>query len=234
LGCALGINKRRQVVGFLWTLGTGGYVSPLLGRAVLWVNGAETDLGVLWGDNSSRACGINDRGQIVGESCQVWNRRVGILESSAFLWEGGNMIDLGNLGYRRSGAQAINARGQVVGWSARTGPESLHAFLWENGKMRDLGTLGGMWSRALAINEKGQVVGDSTVSLTKVGPRSERRAFLWEGGKMKDLTSLVGGSGGWVLESATGIDNLGRIVGYGLFGGEEHVFLLTPSASSRR
>ena len=34
---------------------------------------------------------------------------------------------------------------------------------------------------------------------------------------------------GWLLTSATGIDDTGLIVGTGEFQGEEHAFLLTPA-----
>ena len=57
-------------------------------------------------------------------------------ELRPFLWEDGEMVDLGTLdgtgGYEWPGTVAwgINNRGQVVGWS-RTEPGWIHAFLWE-------------------------------------------------------------------------------------------------------
>ncbi len=47
----------------------------------------------------------------------------------AFLWEGGQMTDLGTLGGYFSVAQAINDRGQVVG-SSHTASGENHAVLW--------------------------------------------------------------------------------------------------------
>jgi probable HAF family extracellular repeat protein len=44
--------------------------------------------------------------------------------------ESGGMIDLGTLGGTSSLAQAVNARGQVVGSSLTTGDTAQHAALW--------------------------------------------------------------------------------------------------------
>jgi probable HAF family extracellular repeat protein len=54
------INNRDEVVGVRWTV-TGG-------RAVLWHDGALTDLGMLPGDQYNTAKAINDRGEVVGWS----------------------------------------------------------------------------------------------------------------------------------------------------------------------
>ena len=81
------------------------------------------DLGTLGGTNSA-AFGINDRGQIVGQS------QTGAGADRAFLWtvkEG--MVDLGTLGGGSSVAFGINNRGQIVGES-QTGLGEYHAIFW--------------------------------------------------------------------------------------------------------
>ena len=67
-----------------------------------------TDLGTL-GGNYSLAHGINNSGQVVGESATANGYY------HAFLYSSGTMTDLGTLGGSRSGAWCINASGQVVG-----------------------------------------------------------------------------------------------------------------------
>ena len=71
------------------------------------------------------------------------------------------MIDLGTLGGPESGANAVNASGQVVGSSdtadgEHTADGEQHAFLWTSAAgMIDLGTLGGTQSIARGINASG-------------------------------------------------------------------------------
>ena len=55
------------------------------------------------------AYGINDSGQVVGESSTVSG------DLHAFLWEGGVMTDLGTLGDGYYWANGINMHGQIVG-----------------------------------------------------------------------------------------------------------------------
>lgn len=177
---------------------------------------AITDLGTLPGQTDSDAHGLNNRGEVVGQS---GDGRTG----HAFLWKGRQMRDLGTLGGPWSDATGINNRGQVVGQSDTVYKESdrktviTHAFLWENGRMRDLGTLGGkaslkramsgkpnpnVWfrdrSRATAINDTGQVVGFSDA----LPDRKHDRAFLWRSGRMTDI-----GRG-----EADAINNKGQVV----------------------
>jgi probable HAF family extracellular repeat protein len=69
------------------------------------------DLGTL-GGGDSRAEGINDSGQVVGDSETAGGQRL------AFLWTDGVMQDLGTLGGSHSEARGINDSGQVVGQSS--------------------------------------------------------------------------------------------------------------------
>ena len=91
-----------------------------------------TDLGMLPGGGDffftfSRAADINNRGQIVGTSMTASRN------SHAFLWEKGEMTDLGTLPgageFGFSVASGINNRGQVVGFSTGA-PDRFHAVLW--------------------------------------------------------------------------------------------------------
>jgi probable HAF family extracellular repeat protein len=161
-----------------------------------------TDLGTL-GDSGplvgSAATGINGSGQVVGQS---------YLSSGplhAFLYESGQMKDLGNaFGGTDSVAYDINNSGQVVGYATIGAGGQSHAFLYENGQMKDLGVLPERtFSIAKAINGSGQVAGTSG---TRVG---FNRAFLYENGQLKDLGTLPGASD----SQAAGINGSGQVVG---------------------
>jgi probable HAF family extracellular repeat protein len=208
---ANGINNIGQVVG------------QIGGSAVLWENGEIIELGTLGGSANE----INDSGQIVGDArTSSGNRR-------AFLWENGTMIDLGTLGGSDSTAsiaEDINESGQVVGYAALQGGSifnvNRHAFLWQDGTMTDLGTLDNLpVSEAFSINNAGQVVGWATD-----GGFSKNKAFLWENGVMLDLDNLIPTNSGWELQFATGINDVGQIVGVGLRNEQLRGFLLTPES----
>jgi probable HAF family extracellular repeat protein len=163
---------------------------------------AVTDLGTLYGGYESHAYGINNSGQVVGGA------RAPTGSYLAFLYENGQMKDLGNFpgGYpRESFANDINDSGQVVGYGYTELAEQ-HAFLYENGQMKDLGTFGGFYSRANAINNSGQIVG--TAYTTDGHPHAYLRTDI--GGFMEFMD--LGTFGG--LESfANGLNDSGKVIG---------------------
>ncbi len=135
-------------------------------------------------------------------------------------------------------AEAINARGEIVGGAAvtaidpNTGFPYYHAFLYSGGQMVDLGTLGAIPSSgATAINNQGQIVGDIQAT------DNISHGFLYNHGKMRDLNNLIAPNSGWLIFAATGINDHGQISAWGyqsttgLPTGPEHALLLTPLAS---
>jgi probable HAF family extracellular repeat protein len=170
---------------------------------------------------------INDAGQVVGEAWLPTDTG----GYHAFLYSGGVMQDLGTLGGRMSMADAINSGGVVVGWSlaSSTQPNQdgpLHAFVYQNGVMTDLTpALGNNWSEAYGINSSGVIVGD--MSSSDYGPW---HAFMLDNGKVTDLNSLLPPGSNWTLVAATGINDLGQIIGIGVDNGVTATFLLTPSS----
>lgn len=195
-----------------------------------------TDLGALAGD-FSQAWGINDKGQVVGQT------KVNIATPEgfpyhAFIWESGVMTDIGTLGGYMSIAWDINNAGQVVGWShlASSGGDDdaaepadseqitagNGAFLWQNGVMQPLASLGGANRSAHAINGSGQVAGraDNLDVTNPENPREWRRAVRWAGG-VTDLGALGGNQ-----SAAWDINDAGQIVGMAsLAGDRDHAFL---------
>lgn len=149
------------------------------------------DLGTL-GGLSSFAYGVNDRGDVVGESYIADDRT-----RHGFLWQRGIMIDLGTLaGHTGSIALDINNQGQIIGNSyddVETQP-----FIWSDGVMTALPLLPGhRTGTALSVNDRGQVVG-----------ASEGQAVLWDDGVVVRLR--VSGSTNSV---ARGINEQGLVVG---------------------
>lgn len=137
---ALGLNEAGQVVG--QSLSAGGTTHAFRtapNRAITAVD----DLGTL-GGNFSAAYGINNLGQVAGDTDTAIPGPVigGVQQPNARrafrLDPGGSMIDLGTLapngganGFNNSGARAINDAGNVVGFAtvpADTCGSSSHAF----------------------------------------------------------------------------------------------------------
>lgn len=145
-----GINNNGQAVGSC-AFSNGSF------RAWSWSAGQFRELPSL-GGNLAKAYGINDRGDIVGES----NPR-GIKFGRACMWRSdGQLVDLGTLGGIGSWAISINQNREIVGRSWVTGNTMAHAFVIRNGVMTDLGVLPGPtnnYSAANAINASGTIVG---------------------------------------------------------------------------
>ena len=168
------------------------------------------------------ASGINDSGQITGES---WDDNAGGF--FAFLWDNGRMKNLGTLGGSYSTGNAINQYGQVTGQAYLPGGAEAHAFLWSRGHMKDLGVLPGGpgYSWGLGINSAATVVGYSELNS---GVTYVDHAFIYSGNAMRDLNDLIPRHSGWLLGVAHAVNDSGAIVGEGTIGGAIHGFLLTP------
>jgi probable HAF family extracellular repeat protein len=165
---AFGMNDAGTAVG-----GSGGCAPPGAPppppqplRAVLWKDGSNpVDLGTL-GGSQAIAGGINERGQVVGQSFLPGDAVV-----HAFLWqEGVGMKDLGSLLPDDSSfPQSINNGGEVVGWSCGPNelatPFSCGPFYWRNGMKQpvDLNQLIQSPHLQLCcvsdINDSGEIIG---------------------------------------------------------------------------
>lgn len=223
------------------------------GGSSSWIydNGNLTPIPGLDGTTDSVfARGINNAGVVVGDSRQDFP----LSNQRAFLWAGGDPIDIGALDGNASAASGVNDSGQVVG-QARTAAGIYSGFFYNGTSMINLtGTTGGS---AIGINNAGVVVGrigleafrweNGTMTLLGaldvptdsvahainefgviVGD-SGGTAFIYRGGQMVSLNSLLPPGSGWFLRTARAINNFGEIVGNGTFDGRNRAYVLRPT-----
>jgi probable HAF family extracellular repeat protein len=236
---ARAVNSSGQVVGFAQD-------EQGRTRAFIWEGGTMRPLGT--GEDAN---GINDLGQVVGET-----------GGRPCLWDGGAVEYLQvPAGYWGESARAINNFGQIVGW-AEAPDGHTHGVLWQSGHMYDIGGLlgYGVESTANAVNGSGQVVGsagegsdmravlwqnltvqdlgtpgqstwaDDVNDSQQVVGRGDSGGWLWEAGVMYNLNDyLVGGAASGRVSKAYGINSRGQIVGTGSDpAGRGGALLLTP------
>jgi probable HAF family extracellular repeat protein len=137
-------------------------------------------------------------------------------------------------GQLSSVANAINARGDVVGTYRAVGGSTGGAFLERDGVLTDLGTLPGTTPVAAALNSHDQVVGEAFAFTATFG----QHAILYDARldpPMRDLNDLIPPDSGIELDAATAINDHGSIVCIGTPVGQSappRAFLLTPNPSS--
>ena len=171
-----------------------------------------TDLGDLTSDGRSSltfTSGINDKGEIVGQS---FNDQ---LQARAFIWKKGRMSDLGAIEGPASGlaAFAINKHAVVVGSTTATGTVApARAIVWDKKRIVDLGSYqqSGGDTFALDINGNGTIVGAG------FNAARELLALRWLRGIPTALGTLADGR---VAVQAFGINDHGQVVGYLSAGG---------------
>jgi probable HAF family extracellular repeat protein len=137
------------------------------------------------------------------------------------------MTQLPTLGGANSQAARINSQGVVTGFAENQTPDlacpppqefQFKPVTWDKGKIQELPTLPGdpegiaNWN-----NDTAQVVGASgicaTFNLNLGFPFQPIHALLWQNGTVTDLGNL-GGTGHGAGIMASGINNLGQVVGF--------------------
>lgn len=232
-GVASAINDLGEIAGYT-TLPNGTFV------ATKWVGGQALPLSAIGGQGSV-ANAINNAGDVAGYSytgngtdyhATVWSNgklqdvdsdqlnlseihamngpglAVGSLSTragqvQAVYWQNGQEIVLPSLG-GNSYVMAINDSGQMAGFA------SSYAVVWKDGVLSTLGTLAGYQTYLVGgINIQGQVVGEAFVG-------NNTHALSWTNGQAIDLNDLLPSQvakEGWVLNTATGINRAGQIIG---------------------
>lgn len=167
-GLVTAINDRGDAAG---ASGTCGPLNPILllylnpTHAWFWRNGAAIDLGNLGGANNNLPHGMNNLGQVVGESDLAGDQT-----AHAFLASPGTkMQDLGTVQDQvdndtYSFGFGINDAGEIVGISANADFSVIRAFIRRNGALVDLNSLvSGNNSlyllTACFVNSRGEITG---------------------------------------------------------------------------
>jgi probable HAF family extracellular repeat protein len=211
-----------------------------------------TDLGTL-GGTYSYGYGINNSGVVSGGAAT--QAQTGGISQTAFLWDDGQMLDLGTLGGTacpdcNSSAGGPNKYGQspISSETAESDPngEDFCAFgthqqclaaIWKFGVMRALPNLeGGNNGQAYWINNPGQVVGfaengtaDSTCSTATPFQVLRFEAVVWgPDGTAHELQPLQGDTVGY----AFGINDLGQAIGVTGLCENTHVPPITPGSNA--
>jgi probable HAF family extracellular repeat protein len=154
------------------------------------------DLGTL-GGALSIATGIDDRGEVVGQSEAKARTFLG------FRSRGRQLEALKSLNNRISGASAINARGQIAGFSSSNVSPAI-GCIWTNGRGKALPLPRGFqFSIAEDLNDNGHAVG---YAVDRKGETA--KAVLWKDDRARELGTLGGDS-----SAAFAVSNRGQIAG---------------------
>ena len=105
-------------------------------------------------------------------------------------------------------AICLAAASVVMGMSSIAMSQSPYSIL-------DLGSLGGGYSSATSISNTGYVAGTSSIPVSVTNPYGLEYAFQYRDGVMTSL----GGAGGFSTTWASGVNNLGQVVGSGFYSG---------------
>jgi probable HAF family extracellular repeat protein len=232
-GTATGISNAGQVVGTSKAT-DGNY------HASVWTSGGGLiDLGSFPGGvpssgSLSAANGISANGKVVGMSYKAdgtWDPAMWTYDGSS--WTITNLNPTHTVCHAGSSAYTVNQYGDAAGYGFVNGgidPTTRAVLFKHDGTVVALPGLGAgaPSDRALGINSLGTVVGNATVT------GGGYHAFIYDSatGVEQDLNTLIApdGSGtGWTLQYAYGIDDGGRITGFGPGpSGTTRGFLLTP------
>jgi hypothetical protein len=232
-------------------------LNQLVGRsgdeAVMWTNGTVVPLG--FSGNYAHATGINDSGVVVGTfnslgySAFAWSNGVWrtLPEFSQHTTAGmkinrsGNIVGFSNRGGgNRSSVTWLNggtqltemlgaSEGAAINDSNFAVLNALSPYFWNGTQAVNIAANG----RAEDINNWGWVVGSTVFPGGLI-----EHAFLWvddnanqiaEPTELRNLNNAIPTNSGWILRTASAVNNRGHIAGVGTFYGVKRAFLLSAS-----
>ena len=184
---------------------------------------SATELLPLGGDTASSSVGINNKGQVVGNSSPSSSSNAN--SSHAFVTVNGTVTSIPALTTgSNSIALAINTAGDVLGYSTDDGTVTLRPFVYSGGvtnpvtvPVKDICTI------VASVNASGSVVGTDYCS-------GNGTPFLFSNGKDSSLPLLPGD----ILSYPRGINTSGQVTGNSQAGqnGPRHGFLYSPSTGA--
>lgn len=184
------INDNGQIVGYRNTDPNGIYHAAL-GQDAAFEQRVDLGQGLEFA--------VNNQGQVVG-----WDPYQPL--TTAALWERGSVTLLAGQS-AVSWANNINDAAQIAGLFPGIG----RSFIWDGDSQITLLDMLGDYTRVNDINLSGRAVG------WFIGDGGTRRgAALWNGTAATDLNTLLrpeSAQAGWVLESASAINDAGAVVG---------------------
>ena len=219
LGNPVLLNTSNSLYSSAWSINIYGQIVGYSGasngdnHAIIWdIEGNPNDLGQTNGWSYSRAYGINDSGQIVGEN-----------QNGAFLLFG-TVTNLGaRVGSSDSNAMAVNNSGDAVGFVRSPNDAN---YLWKS--TGDVVTMQAFLdsynTRCLSINDIAQAVGLCFLSSGSFPFTSASHAVAWTPtGEISDINPST-----MTSSSAYDINNSGWIVGGCSNGANSYAVLWTP------
>lgn len=140
------------------------------------------------------AWAVNDSGQVV----------VYPFDGHTYVWDQGQMNDVGRLGSAGVYTQNINNQGRVV--SFYDGGSGERAFVGANGSIQDLGVNPGGASTAMCISNAGAIAGVRTIN-------GVQQAFYMQNGVVRTIPGLSGPVWAYAINDAGAVVGDGRVSG---------------------
>jgi probable HAF family extracellular repeat protein len=164
---------------------------------------------------------INDRGQMVGAYSRIPNTPL-LQAEYGFLLDNGDFTTIDVPGAVQTRLFGINNQGQIVGEYLDT-QDMYHGFLLDNGVFTTIDAPApAIGTTATSIDDSGRIVGTAFPGPTTV----EVHGFIWSNGEFTMIDVP-----GFERTQATGINNLGQVVGYANnLDGPAHGFVLDNGA----